>query len=56
MNSVPKNYRWRKFVDQLMRGSTVLATGCAVIPLVAIIAYVFTLGAAALSGDFFTQA
>lgn len=56
MNSIPKNYRWRKFVDQVMRGSTVVATGCAVIPLVAIIGYVLTLGAAAMSVDFFTQA
>jgi phosphate transport system permease protein len=55
VNSIPKNYRWRKFVDQVMRGSTVFATGCAVIPLVAIIAYVLTLGSAALSADFFTQ-
>lgn len=56
MNSVPKNYRWRKFVDQLMRGSTVVATGCAIIPLVAIIGYVLTLGGAAMSTAFFTEA
>lgn len=56
MNSVPKNYRWRKFVDQLMRGSTIVATGCAVIPLIAIIGYVLTLGASALSVQFFTEA
>ena len=53
--SIPKNYRWRKFVDQVMRGSTVVATGCAVIPLIAIIGYVLTLGASALSTQFFTD-
>lgn len=56
MNSIPKNYRWRKFVDRLMRGSTVVATGCAIIPLVAIIGYVLTLGGAAMSTAFFTEA
>jgi len=49
------NYRWRKFVDQIMRGSTIVATGCAVIPLIAIIGYVLTLGASALSVQFFTD-
>lgn len=53
--NTPKNYRWRKFVDQVMRGSTVFATGCAVIPLIAIIGYVLTLGASALSTQFFTD-
>ncbi len=53
--SIPKNYRWRKFVDQVMRGSTVVATGCAVIPLIAIIGYVLTLGGSALSTQFFTD-
>jgi len=53
--NTPKNYRWRKFVDQVMRGSTVFATGCAVIPLIAIIGYVLTLGASALSTQFFTE-
>jgi len=53
--NTPKNYRWRKFVDQVMRGSTVFATGCAVIPLIAIIGYVLTLGASALSVQFFTD-
>jgi phosphate transport system permease protein len=49
-----RNYAWRKFVDRLMRGATVAATGCAIIPLLAIIIYVMTLGAAALSPEFFT--
>lgn len=53
--NTPKNYRWRKFVDQVMRGSTVVATGCAVIPLIAIIGYVLTLGASALSVQFFSD-
>lgn len=53
--NIPKNYRWRKLVDQIMRGGTVFATGCAVIPLIAIIGYVLTLGASALSADFFTK-
>ena len=53
--NTPKNYRWRKFVDQFMRGSAVVATGCAVIPLIAIIGYVLTLGASALSVQFFTD-
>jgi phosphate transport system permease protein len=53
--NIPKNYRWRKLVDQIMRGGTVFATGCAVIPLIAIIGYVLTLGATALSVDFFTK-
>jgi phosphate transport system permease protein len=53
--SIPKNYRWRKFVDQVMRGSTVVATGCAVIPLIAIIGYVLALGGSALSTQFFTD-
>ncbi|RLT23108.1 MAG: phosphate ABC transporter permease PstA [Chloroflexi bacterium] len=38
-----------------MRGSAVVATGCAVIPLIAIIGYVLTLGASALSVQFFTD-
>ncbi|MFZ9857930.1 MAG: phosphate ABC transporter permease PstA [Roseiflexaceae bacterium] len=49
------NYRWRKLVDQVMRGATVLATGCAVIPLVAIIAYVIAIGGTAMSLSFFTD-
>jgi len=50
-----RNYTWRKLVDRLMRGATVAATGCAIIPLLAIIIYVMTLGAAALSPQFFTD-
>lgn len=50
------NYRWRKLVDRVMRGATVAATGCAVIPLVAIIAYVIALGGSAMSVSFFTEA
>ncbi|MBM4413951.1 MAG: phosphate ABC transporter permease PstA [Chloroflexi bacterium] len=49
------NYRWRKLVDRVMRGATVAATGCAVIPLVAIIAYVIALGGSAMSVSFFTD-
>jgi phosphate transport system permease protein len=53
--NIPKNYRWRKLVDQIMRSGTVFATGCAIIPLIAIIGYVLTLGSTALSVEFFTE-
>ena len=49
------NYRRRKLVDQLMRGLSALATGCAVIPLIAIIGYVLTIGSGAMSWSFFTD-
>ncbi|MFM2031921.1 MAG: hypothetical protein RLZZ297_686 [Chloroflexota bacterium] len=50
-----KNYRRRRIVDTFMRSLTAIATGCAVIPLIAIIGYVLTIGAGALSWSFFTE-
>lgn len=49
------NYRRRRLVDSIMRGMTAVATGCAIIPLIAIIGYVLTIGAGALSWSFFTD-
>jgi phosphate transport system permease protein len=49
------NYRRRKISDQIMRNLTAVATGCAVIPLIAIIGYVLTIGAGAMSWSFFTD-
>ena len=49
------NYGRRKITDQIMRSLTAVATGCAVIPLIAIIGYVLTIGAGAMSWSFFTD-
>lgn len=49
------NYRRRKITDQIMRMLAAVATGCAVIPLIAIIGYVLTIGASAMSWSFFTD-
>ncbi len=49
------NYRRRKLTDQVMRGLSALATGCAIIPLIAIIGYVLTIGAGAMSWSFFSD-
>lgn len=49
------NYRWRKLVDWLMRGLTVLATAVAIIPLLLISFDVLWRGGQALNLEFFTQ-
>jgi phosphate transport system permease protein len=50
-----RNYGGRRVIDRIMRGSTLAATGLAIIPLVLIIGYVLVVGGSAMSVDFFTK-
>ncbi len=49
------NYQRRKATDAIMRGLVLLATACAIVPLVLIIGYVVVIGGSALSWEFFTD-
>jgi phosphate transport system permease protein len=49
------NYQRRKATDAIMRGLVLLATACAIVPLVLIIGYVVVIGGGALSWEFFTD-
>lgn len=53
-SSMP-NYQLRKATDLIMRGIVLLATACAIVPLVLIIGYVVVIGGGALSWEFFTD-
>ena len=48
-------YRRRRFVDRFVRGLCVLATVLAIVPLLAILAYITVNGISALSLDLFTK-
>ena len=48
-------YGQRRIVDRTLRGCTMVATACAIIPLVLIIGYVLVIGGSSLNLAFFTQ-